>query len=373
MSSLLWYVSGGRPDTHLHLFAWLVVLALYRDVWSVLSLVAISMTGHLLVMIGSVLPALATDPSPWTSVLWMSWLVGEAAFLVTFVAIDRQALKSQVDREAALEALQTKFQGKLESLTRQLVTERDSLQVEVTSLKETTAAAVSARTNAVQTLEALRHDVSSQGMEILRLASRPADSSLNKEWRTVWLALRRRAQHLTRLVDLSALEPDRGERSSFGYHSKDQHESVGHLSGDKRAMLLIRNPVQQNKATAALEALGYKVDVVTSGPKTYYSVMLNDYSTIVVDIDLPGDEGFDTLEALRLLPPGRVGATKCLFALTAEMTPDRVLRCTNLNVDGMLLKPLHTDALRKALHPEGHPSRERRRPHRSTSTSTQRR
>ena len=112
---------------------------------------------------------------------------------------------------------------------------------------------------------------------------------------------------------------------------------------------MMRNPLQQAKAVAAMETVGYKVDVVPNGPRTYYSVMLNDYALIVVDIDLPGEEGFDTLEALRLLPPDRVGEFNCLYAVTAALTPNRVLRCTELKVDGMFVKPLNAEALQQSL------------------------
>ena len=91
------------------------------------------------------------------------------------------------------------------------------------------------------------------------------------------------------------------------------------------------------------------MDVVPNGPRTYYSVMLNDYSVIIVDIDLPGEEGFDTLEALRLLPEERIGQSKSLFAITAERTPERILRCTELQVDGIFDKPLNSEALQRSL------------------------
>ena len=46
--------------------------------------------------------------------------------------------------------------------------------------------------------------------------------------------------------------------------------------------------------------------------------MLHDYDLIMVDVDLPGDEGFDTLEALRLLPPGGVRDSKSVTRLRAN-------------------------------------------------------
>ena len=107
--------------------------------------------------------------------------------------------------------------------------------------------------------------------------------------------------------------------------------------------------MQQAKAVTALEREGYKVDVVPNGPRTYYSVMLNDYSVIVVDIDLPEDEGFDTLEAMQLLPAECVGRNKLVFAVTNNKSPENVIRCSELGVDNVFLKPLQADALRESL------------------------
>ena len=178
-----------------------------------------------------------------------------------------------------------------------------------------------------------------------------ADSGLPIEWRSHWQAVRQQAQHLFRLVDLPSMVRDQERPETAPHMQVTKSEQCPSESShhDLRALLMLRNPVQQAKAVLTLEQAGYTVDVTGNGPRTYYSVMLNDYSIVIVDIDLPGDEGFDTLEALRLLPPDRVAPSNCLFALTAERTADRVLKCTDLGVDGMFLKPLKLEALRQAL------------------------
>ena len=350
MSALLWHISGGRPDTHLHLFAWLVVVALYRDVTALLATVAASLAGHALVLGLSTLPVLTTsDPALWfTHLVWLAWLFGEAAFLVAFVLLDRQTLAAQVDRAQALEILHSEFHAKVDRLTVKLAEERDVLRGEVASLTQRRASAEAARFEATRELLSLRRDIAAHGTEILKLASTPSDSSQTKEWRAHWKALRQQAQQLMRLVDMPSVDP-LNESPETPSDSKLTHcEHLASPAG-KRAMLMMRNPLQQAKAVAALETEGFKVDVVPNGPRAYYSVMLNDYSVIVVDIDLPGEEGFDTLEALRLLPPDRVSRSNCLFAVTTALKPERVLRCTGLNVDGMFVKPLTAEALHQTL------------------------
>lgn len=349
MSSILWAVSGGTPETHLHLFAWFVVLALYRDAVLLVATAAIAAVGHFMVWGNMSLPNL---PDRETHLIWFTWLVGEAAFLGIFVLLDRQQLASEASREEALESLQDDFTGKIEGITHTLIEERDSLKTEVATLSQRRAVLESAQFDVSREINGLRRDVAAQATALLQLASRPADATLTREWRAQWQTLRRQAQHLMRLVDLPSLGVSQAESSHDSPNSKlteADHDAAWNLPTVRRSLLLMRNPIQQAKAVAALESEGFKVDVVPNGPRTYYSVMLNDYSVIIVDIDLPGEEGFDTLEALRLLPEERIGQSKSLFAITAERTPDRILRCTELQVDGILDKPLNSETLQRLL------------------------
>lgn len=347
MSTLLWYVSGGRPDSHLHLFAWLVVLSLYRDASVLVAGGVTALVGHTVLYFSGAMPALShDDPSLWfTQVVWMSWLAGETAFLTVFVMLDRQALAAQLERDYALESLQSGFHGKVEDVTRKLIQERDMLRVQLVTANERRNWLESARSEMSQELLTLRTSFATCATEILNLTSRPSNEGMSRDWRSHWEALRRRAQQLMRLIDLRSIE----QSESDSQESAEDVRRAQKLETQKKAILLMRNPLQQARAVAALETEGYSVDVVPNGPRAYYSAMLNDYSLVVVDIDLPGDEGFDTLEALHLLPPDRHGRQRCLFAVTSELTPDRVLRCTNLEVDGMFLKPLKAESMHQTL------------------------
>jgi CheY-like chemotaxis protein len=371
MSTLLWYVSGGRPDTHLHLFAWLVVVAMYRDVAVVVATAGISVLGHVLVVSCCTMPALpSNDIVAWsTQMVWLAWLVGETAFMTTFVILDRQGLRAHVEKAQALEAMVSHSKVKLDEVTQTLVRERDSLKEEVSTQAQHQLSLESARFEAARELMALRREIAEHGTAILKLCSRPADAGLSLEWRNQWKALRQQAQQMMKSIELTALEnsgsdPDPvfdvrrlGRQSDFESASKKD---------EKRAMLLIRNPLQEVKARQALELDGYTVEVVPHGPRAYYSAMLTEYSLIIVDIDLPGEEGYDTLEALRLLPPSSTASSKWLFALTNEKTPERVLQCTDLGVDGIFLKPLKLESLRQALSgPEAAPKRKSSRSTRS--------
>lgn len=350
--SLVWCASQGRPETHLHLFAWLIVLAMYRDLPALLTTVLAAVTGHLMMIATGLLPALPIADSSQlaTYLIWLAWMVGETAFLATFVLLDRQSLALQAEREYSLELLQDDFQQKFDGVTEQLVQERDELRREVAKLTERRQNLEASQRQSAQELLALRKDFATAGTAILKLTSRQADTTLSKSWQSQWQAVRQQAQHLMRLIDLPSLEPETAVRKPKSAKlGGEERLELAPVEIDKRAMLLMRNPLQQAKAVTALEREGYKVDVVPNGPRTYYSVMLNDYSVIVVDIDLPEEEGFDTLEALQLLPAECIGRSKMVFAMTNDKTQENILRCAELGVDNVFLKPLQADALRDSL------------------------
>jgi CheY-like chemotaxis protein len=188
------------------------------------------------------------------------------------------------------------------------------------------------------------------------------ESRFEAAFRPTWLTIREATQKLVNLVgstglsgmslgesliggpELSADKPIVGQAATCDF------TPMGEDSGPK-TLLLIDDPVQQALAEHALTEHGFRVDVVHTGPRTYYSVMLREYELIVVDVDLADDEGFDTIEVLRLLPQG-ISNTTGLFALSRARSPEAVLRSTQLGVDGFFVKPLTAEALRAAF--EGH-------------------
>ena len=284
--------------------------------------------------------------------IWIAWLVGETSILVAFVMLDRQGLASQCGREEALENLRAELQARFDESTVELIDATMALQREVTTSNERRKAAEASQQETCRELLTLRRNVAMHGTAILKFASRPADSTLPKSWQSHWQGFRQQAQHLMHLIDLPSIEPGAPEQSNPPNQPGEQNRMEAGPPVGKRAMLLMRNPLQQAKAVTALEREGYRVDVVPNGPRTYYSVMLNDYSVVVVDVDLPEDEGFDTLEALQLLPPDRMGRSKTVIAVTSEITSERTLRCTELGVSNLLLKPLQADSLRQTLNHE---------------------
>src|SRR3954468_12197434 len=110
MSALLISVTGGRIETHFHVFGSLVILSFYRD-WRVLVPATIIVAlDHFLRGIYwpySVYGVLAA--SPWRSIEHAGWVVFEDVFLVISCLRSIREMRSIANRTAALETSEQSF------------------------------------------------------------------------------------------------------------------------------------------------------------------------------------------------------------------------------------------------------------------------
>jgi two-component system sensor histidine kinase/response regulator len=110
MSALLISVTGGRIETHFHVFGSLVILSFYRD-WRVLIpatiVVALDHFVRGIYWPYSVYGVLAA--SPWRSIEHAAWVVFEDAFLVISCLRSIREMRSIANRTAALETSEQGF------------------------------------------------------------------------------------------------------------------------------------------------------------------------------------------------------------------------------------------------------------------------
>lgn len=115
MSALLISLTGGRIETHFHIFGSLVILSFYRD-WRVLIpatlVVAVDHFVRGVFWPYSVYGVLTA--SPWRSLEHAGWVVFEDIFLVISCLRSITEMRSIAHRTAALEASEQKFRGVFE-------------------------------------------------------------------------------------------------------------------------------------------------------------------------------------------------------------------------------------------------------------------
>ncbi len=351
-STLLFHATGGRAETHLHLFAWLMVLAVYRDVRVLMAAGAVAAVGQL------VAGLLVASPEEVASNFGhlgehAVWLMVETACLAAFVHVRVQAMSDLARREAALESLNNNLERKVERRTCELTEKIEALHREYAVTRELRARTEGDEPTAARQLSQLRRDVSTHAMTLMDTTWHWSDAKLPEALRPHWQTIREASQNLLNLVE--ATGDDSLSNSLVGLKSSDRKASADEVEvvadngpADGLALLLMDDPVQQRLAVHALASEGFLVDVARSGPRAYYSAMLRDYDLILIDVDLANEEGFDTIEALQLLPQG-IGDSTGVFAISATRTPERVLRGTRLGIDGFLLKPLSPASLQVAL------------------------
>ncbi len=354
-STLLFHATAGRAETHLHLFAWLIVLAVYRDV-------RVLLAAGVAAVVSQLVAGLVVE-SPERVVSHFGhlgehaiWLIVETACLATFVRVSVQAMSDLARREAALESLNNNLERKVYRRTRELTQKIESLHREYAVTRELRDQSEADELTAARQLSQLRRDVSTHATTLMDTTWNWSEARLPEALRPHWRTIREASQNLLNLVDASSSVDDSLPNSLVGLQTFNPEASTVGVKvvetdddGVRRlALLLIDDPVQQALAVHALSEEGFRVDVARSGPRAYYSAMLRYYDVILIDIDLANEEGFDTIEALRLLPRGISDFTG-VFALSSARTPATVLRVTQLGIDGFLVKPVSPASLQAAL------------------------
>jgi PAS domain S-box-containing protein len=117
-----------------------------------------------------------------------------------------------------------------------------------------------------------------------------------------------------------------------------------------RILLAEDNPVNQQVATAMLLKRGHQVDVVSNGREAVDAVAREGYDVVLMDIQMPGMDGFEATEKIRALPQGR---TVPIIALTAHALSGERERCLERGMSGYLAKPFKAHDLFAAVEGRG--------------------
>jgi signal transduction histidine kinase len=120
-SALLIHLTGGRIETHFHVFGSLAFLAFYRD-WRVLvSATVVVAVDHLLR--GLFLPQSVfgvVTPSSWRWLEHAAWVIFEDVFLVISIQQSRRDMRQVAERQASLEALNASVEQRVQERTCEL-------------------------------------------------------------------------------------------------------------------------------------------------------------------------------------------------------------------------------------------------------------
>ena len=105
-------------------------------------------------------------------------------------------------------------------------------------------------------------------------------------------------------------------------------------------ILFIEDDDMLGKATAAGLGMSFAVDWVKNAEDAALAIKTNDYSMLVLDINLPGRSGLELLSSLR----GRGDTIPCLLLTARDAVQNRV-EGLNAGADDYLVKPFDLDEL----------------------------
>jgi two-component system sensor histidine kinase/response regulator len=125
-SALLIHLTGGRIETHFHVFGSLAFIAFYRDWRVLLSATVITALDHLLR--GSFFPQSVFGviaPAPWRWLEHAAWVLFLDAFLLISMRRSVAEMREVAFRQAQLEATNARIESVVEERTRELAATRD--------------------------------------------------------------------------------------------------------------------------------------------------------------------------------------------------------------------------------------------------------
>ncbi len=115
-----------------------------------------------------------------------------------------------------------------------------------------------------------------------------------------------------------------------------------------RTILLVEdNPDSREVLAAWLGELGHTVHTAGTGTEAIAAARTTRPEVVLLDIGLPGMDGYQVAQALREMPEAR---DAMIVAITGYGRPEDNIRAREAGFDGHLIKPVQPDALARLIH-----------------------
>lgn len=116
-----------------------------------------------------------------------------------------------------------------------------------------------------------------------------------------------------------------------------------------RQILVVEDyPAQQYVFKQLCERFGYSAYIVDSGEAALGALSIARYAAVILDINLPGIDGIETVRRLRAIEKGTDRHTP-VVALTSSAMPQHREICLAAGMDDYMSKPFSVEAFRKLL------------------------
>lgn len=123
-----------------------------------------------------------------------------------------------------------------------------------------------------------------------------------------------------------------------------------------KLLLVDDSLINRRLGLSVLGRMGYAVDAVSSAEQAVDAVRNGNYAAVLMDIWMPGTDGFGATAAIRKLPPPK--GELPIIAMTAHVAESDRRRCLDAGMDAHLGKPIDRSDLQAILNrlvgsPEG--------------------
>ncbi len=199
--------------------------------------------------------------------------------------------------------------------------------------------------------------ISEQQQQQLFTAFNQADSSISRKYGGTGLGLticQRLVQLMGGKLQVSSL-PGKGSQFSFSlaFSLAAPHLCAAtattptapkmSVSARQKTVLLVEdNYFNQALAQIILQKLGYSIIVASSGEQALQSLQQQTVSLVLMDIEMPGIDGYDTTKQLRQL----AGYARVpVIAMTAHSCDTTLQRCIDAGMNDLVVKPIDASGL----------------------------
>jgi signal transduction histidine kinase/FixJ family two-component response regulator len=141
---------------------------------------------------------------------------------------------------------------------------------------------------------------------------------------------------------------DNGPTNSPTDHQSNGDEGVADFVQPRRILLADDNLINQRVALGFLEERGHQVVVVDNGSKAVDAVAREPFDLVLMDVQMPGMDGFEATRAIRNSESGTMRYIPIIAMTANAMKGDRET-CLDAGMDSYIAKPINSRALFRAV------------------------